>query len=475
MSREPKRPLNEAKVILVGQGAVGKTSLVKRLMTDEFDPEEQKTEGIDIKRWGVKVGRQEVQLNVWDFGGQEIMHATHQFFLTKRSLYLLVLDSRLDEAANRLEYWLKMIQAFGEQAPVIVVCNKSDQGAMSLNWQGLQEKYPNIKGFIKRLSCRKGIGLNELRRVMAREIGELEHVRDRLAENWFTVKERLAEMTINNRDYLPYEEYVTICEGEKITEDASQSTLISYIHDLGIALHFPEQPLFVLNPEWVTQGVYQILNSHRLFQKKGVLHVEDLKRILPAKRYPQRRHGYLMDLMKKFELLFEFPDEPGKYLVPDLLPKEEPFTGSWDESLHFQYHYDVLPGNVISRLIVNMHKLIHQHTYWRTGVVLRSLDGNNLALVRGDLEDKKVYIWVNGETATRPIFLEVIKTALYLIHKSIPGLKIEEKIPVPGSPTTLLNYPFIEELIRERTAELPVPGPDNTPTNNQSDRRRRPV
>ncbi len=164
-----------------------------------------------------------------------------------------------------------MIQAFGEQAPVIVVCNKSDQGAMSLNWQGLQEKYPNIKGFIKRLSCRKGIGLNELRRVMAREIGELEHVRDRLAENWFTVKERLAEMTINNRDYLPYEEYVTICEGEKITEDASQSTLISYIHDLGIALHFPEQPLFVLNPEWVTQGVYQILNSHRLFQKKGVL------------------------------------------------------------------------------------------------------------------------------------------------------------------------------------------------------------
>ncbi len=167
--------------------------------------------------------------------------------------------------------------------------------------------------------------------------------------------------------------------------------------------------------------------------------------------------------MKKFELLFEFPDEPGKYLVPDLLPKEEPFTGSWDESLHFQYHYDVLPGNVISRLIVNMHKLIHQHTYWRTGVVLRSLDGNNLALVRGDLEDKKVYIWVNGETATRPIFLEVIKTALYLIHKSIPGLKIEEKIPVPGSPTTLLNYPFIEELIRKRTAELPVPGPDNTP------------
>ncbi len=462
LSRKPKRPLNEAKVILVGQGAVGKTSLVKRLLKNEFDPDEQKTEGIDIQRWPVKVRRQEIRLNIWDFGGQEIMHATHQFFLTKRSLYLLVLDSRLDEAANRLEYWLKMITAFGEHSPVIVVCNKSDQGAMSLNWHRLQEKYPNIKEFIKRLSCRKGTGLNELRRAIVQEISELEHVRDQLAENWFEVKERLTGLTIKERDYLPYEEYVKICEEEEITAEASQTTLISYIHDLGIALHFPEHPLFVLNPEWVTQGVYQILNSHRLFQKKGVLHLEDLKRILPAKRYPQRRHGYILDLMKKFELLFEFPDEPGKYLVPDLLPKEEPYTGVWEESLHFQYHYDVLPGSVLSRLIVNLHKLIHQHTYWRTGVVFQSMDGNNLALARGDLEDRKIYLWVSGEKSTRPIFLEIIKTALYLIHDSIPGLKIDAKIPAPGLPTTLLDYSFIKGLVKERTESLPVPGPDNT-------------
>ena len=43
------------------------------------------------------------------------MHATHQFFLTKRSLYLLVLDSRLTQEENRVEYWLKIIQSFGER------------------------------------------------------------------------------------------------------------------------------------------------------------------------------------------------------------------------------------------------------------------------------------------------------------------------------------------------------------------------
>ena len=54
------------------------------------------------------------------------MHATHQFFLTKRSLYLLVLDARLTQEENRVEYWLKIIQSFGGESPVLIVGNKGD-------------------------------------------------------------------------------------------------------------------------------------------------------------------------------------------------------------------------------------------------------------------------------------------------------------------------------------------------------------
>jgi internalin A len=90
-----KKPLNEAKMIFVAQGSVGKTSLVRRLIEGRFDQYENKTEGIDIKQWPILVNDDVIRLNVWDFGGQEIMHATHQFFLTKRSLYVLVIDARL--------------------------------------------------------------------------------------------------------------------------------------------------------------------------------------------------------------------------------------------------------------------------------------------------------------------------------------------------------------------------------------------
>ena len=50
---EAPRPLNEAKLILVGFGGVGKTSLVKRLIHDRFDPREAMTDGIAIADWPI--------------------------------------------------------------------------------------------------------------------------------------------------------------------------------------------------------------------------------------------------------------------------------------------------------------------------------------------------------------------------------------------------------------------------------------
>ena len=82
------------KLIILGRGGVGKTSLVNRLVHGTFDPASAKTQGIQITQWPVSVDDETVRLHVWDFGGQEIMHATHQFFLTERSLYFVVLSGR---------------------------------------------------------------------------------------------------------------------------------------------------------------------------------------------------------------------------------------------------------------------------------------------------------------------------------------------------------------------------------------------
>ena len=143
---EATRPLNEAKILLVGQGGVGKTSLVKRLVENTFDPEERKTEGINITQWPIPVQSEgaegNIRLNIWDFGGQEIMHATHQFFLTKRSLYLLVLDARKGENEGNIQYWLRIIQSYGADSPVLVVINKNEPpNQLDLNETRLGKDY----------------------------------------------------------------------------------------------------------------------------------------------------------------------------------------------------------------------------------------------------------------------------------------------------------------------------------------------
>ena len=427
------QPLNEAKLLIVGQGSVGKTSLINRLLHDRFNPHENKTEGISIQSW--QIG--EIQLNVWDFGGQEIMHATHQFFLTKRSLYLLVLDTRQADAENRLEYWLKIIQSFGGDSPVIVVGNKADQQALDLDQRGLEGKYPSIKAFVE-TSCKKGDGIDNLKATITTEVNQLEHIKDELPLSWFDLK-KLLEKT--KRDYMPYPEYMKLCQGKGINEQ-SQQTLIGFLHDLGVVLNFRDDPRLedtnILNPVWVTNGVYQILNDNALMtQHKGILERSMLDRILDSERYPRNKQLFIIDMMRKFELCFDLESDK-QFLIPDLLSKEEPDTGQWDNALAFQYHYSVLPGSIISRFIVRTHTLLSRKTYWRSGAVLAH-EGSR-ALVKADREDKKIFIWVTGSEGTRRQLLGIIRSHFDHIHRTITGIEVAGKVPLPDHPEIVLDY-----------------------------------
>ena len=438
---EQRKPLNEAKMLLVGQGSVGKTSLVKRLLENNFDAHENKTEGISIRSWQVKCNDENIRLNVWDFGGQEIMHATHQFFLTKRSLYLLVLDARLGEEENRLEYWLKIIQSFGDNSPVIVVGNKIDQHPLDIDRRGLHGKYDNIKGFIE-TSCQDGSGIDKLRVLIAQEVDNLDHVHDPFPLPWFEIKKKLAEM---EQDYIPYSKYEDICELEGITTELNQVTLISFLHDLGIVLNFRDAPRLeetnVLNPEWITNGVYRILNDNALItQYRGILELGMLSRILDRNRYPRNKHMFILDIMRKFELCFPLEGySDRRFLIPDLLSKEEPATGDWNnDTLAFQYQYNVLPGSIISRFIVRMHHYADKKTWWRSGIVLKHRE--NRALVKSDREDKKMFIWISGSQPTRRELLAMIRSQFDAIHDTIKGIIAEEKVPLPERPDVVMDY-----------------------------------
>jgi internalin A len=446
-------PLNEAKLILIGRGEAGKTSIVNRLVHYTFNRNEKKTDGIRITKWKLLLpGNEDVRLNIWDFGGQEIMHATHQFFLSRRSLYLLVLNGREGGEDFDAEYWLRLIESFGGDSPVIVVLNKIKSHPFDVNRRAYHQKFPAIRDFIK-TDCEDGTGFDTLRAAVERETYQLKHLRDAFPTSWFGIKDRLAGMQEN---YLSFEEFREICGEFGETNTGAQERLAMYLHDLGIALNYKDDPrlqdMNVLNPHWVTNGIYRILNSDKLEQQKGEIRLRDIPGILPRSEYPVSMHRFLLDLMKKFDLCFSFPGDDTHYLIPERLDKQEPEdTADFkpEECLNFQYLYPVLPEGLLPRFIVRTHGLSESFPRWHTGVILKFED--NLALVKADVQDKRVSISVSGLGPSRRRLLAIIRADFERIHGDIRNLKPREMVPLPDRPAIVVSYQELR--VREKNGE----------------------
>ena len=431
-------PLNEVKVLLVGDGGAGKTSLVKRILGEKFSTKEEQTQGININNWSIECDSENMNVRLWDFGGQEIMHSTHQFFLSKRSLYVLVLDGRKEE---KTEYWLKHIESFGGGSPVLVVLNKMDENpSFDVNRSFLLEKYTGIKGFYK-TSCSSGEGVSSLLDALKEELTNAELRQSKWAMSWFDVKEKLDEM---KEPFIDLETYSEICSGNGV-EDTAQDTLVGFLHDLGIAMHFKDlnlQGVHVLEPRWVTQAVYKIINSEVLAKTKGILQFDKLDEILKKKDeddyiYSPDKYSYIVNLMKKFELCYSLDES--SVLIPDLLEVEQTnFKHDSDDLLSFYFEYEFLPRSIMPRFMVQLHKDIRDEHRWRTGVVLEDNTFDSVATIVADIEKRRISISVEG--AQKRDYFAIIRKTFNDIHKGFKKLKVNEWVPLPGFPEFAVTY-----------------------------------
>ncbi len=442
------RSLNEAKLILVGKGAVGKSSLVEKLKYDTFEPGKAKTEGISIERWELPIKGENIRLNVWDFGGQEIMHATHQFFLTERSIYLLVLNGREGTEDLEAEYWLKLIESFGGNSPVIIVLNKIKEHPFDLNRSSLLEKYPHIKAFI-RTDCEDDKSIEELKHAIIEQTDALDELRVKFPGEWFSIKDELA---MPGRNYLSFADYREQCAKHGVANPHHQEMLAKYLNQLGIVLNYRDderlKDTHVLNPHWVTAGIYKILNSLLLAESKGEIRLDDIAGILPEPEYPSFMRGFILNLMKKFHLCFAFPNDDKHYLIPELLPKNQPEEVKKfvpEQCLNYQYHYRILPEGLLPRFITRTHFLSETEPEfrWRSGVIL-SFEGCR-ALVKADVAEKKVSISIMGNNEeSRRRLLAVVRSDLEQIHGEIKNLNPSEMVPLPDAPEVLISYKNLE-------------------------------
>ncbi len=445
-------PLNEAKILLVGDGGSGKTSLVRRLLGQDFNENESQTHGIKIEPWNMTVTKRDIQLHMWDFGGQEIMHATHLFFLSERSLYILVLDGRKEEDA---EYWLKHIESFGGDSPILIVLNKMDEHpAFDLNRRFLERKYGNIVGFYS-ISCKSDKGITRLKAGLRKGLQKVDIIQTTWPMKWFQIKDDLEGMTTH---FISLDQYEVLCKKAGIDVAEHQESLIQFLHDLGVVVHFREfnlRHMHVLEPRWLTGAVYRIINAPTLAKRKGTLRLSSLPYLLKKKvdgyAYPSYTHSYIVEIMKKFELCYSIDHE--SVLIPDLLDIQEPeIDFDYDKAVQFRFDYDFFPKSVIPRFIVKKNRDISGQLLWRTGVVLSPDNFNATALVRADIEAKRVHIYVNGKH--RRDYLTVLRAAFLEINQGFEKLQVQERICMPDDPGVTISFEHLTHLTNEGVEEI---------------------
>lgn len=431
--------LYEAKLLIVGDGGAGKTSLVRRLYQPELalPNEGETTKGIDIHRhdFTLKSGRR-FRLNIWDFGGQEIYHATHQFFMTRRSLYVLVDDTRTSDKSvsdPRFKYWFQIIDLFGGGSPALIFQNEKGGRTKQIDLAGIKGEYANVKerhgGNLEQPSS-----VDSLRDAIESFARSLNHIGDELPASWLKVRADI-EARAQECPYIPQQQYFDIFSRHMEFDRARALHLSRYLHDLGVFLHFQGDPLLsrtvILQNHWVTEAVFRVLDDEIVKAQRGRFTRADCKRLWHDAHYADM-HPELLALMQSFELCYALPDcQPAAWLAPQLLAPSKPAVlNEWSrpDDLVLGYHYEFLPKGIISRLTVRLNRFVRDpQKAWIAGVLFER-EGTS-AVVEVLANGKDLQLRARGPD--RKALLSVIALDLDSLNESFEGLRerVSKRVP----------------------------------------------
>lgn len=443
---DEKDHLFEAKVLLVGEERAGKSTIADALVDSNFkiDINKKTTHGIDIIRWTIPKDKSKTAkdflFNIWDFGGQEIYHTTHQFFLTKRSLYIFITESRKDLRYDDFYYWLNIIDTLAGDSPVILAQNKIDQDHKNQSIDEYRERFPQIAYDLQQISCNteyddwKGIYYPKLE-ILKENIfkilkdKKLPGIGDELPRAWVDIRKEINKLQNKNINFITQSNYFEICKDKGL--DRKQAFHLSdYFHDLGVFLHFKDdiqlKNIIFINHKWVTNAIYNVFDSLIVKKAHGKFSDEDLMAIWDEPEFADCQ-AELLNLMKnpKFKICYQHKHH--YYLAPQLFD-DKPMKYEWRtiaNNLRFHYLYEFMPKGILSQLIVMMHQHVYRDTFWLHGVLF---DNNNTrAIVKENRFSKNnlITIQVEGESSQR--LLTQIATNIEEINSSYTNLKISEE------------------------------------------------
>jgi internalin A len=249
------------KLVLLGEPKSGKTTLLEALKGNPkpCDPERKETLGVDVV--SIEKTNPEDQkpmyLSVWDFAGQHIEHATHQFFLTENAIYLILWNARQGtEAGMRdLWYWLELLKMRVRTPKFLLVATHAELTPPDLNLTDIERGYQGCQGNLA-VDLETLNGFDALQNKILELAAESPSLRAEWPAAWLPVRDEIREIR-KDKPYVSPSDFRGLMTKKGVTEPQAQIDLGNQLHDLGEILYFQERDelssLVILNPEWVTE------------------------------------------------------------------------------------------------------------------------------------------------------------------------------------------------------------------------------
>ena len=292
--------------------------------------QDETTRGIDIHRQdftGDHGGP--FRLNVWDFGGQQIYHATHQFFLTKSSLYVLVDDTRKSDKSihdESFKFWFEVVETLSSRSPLLIFQNEKGGRSKSIDLAGIKGRFPNVLN-VYTGNLERSDAADAIRSAIQFHAQHLSHVGSEVPAKWIAIREAL-EAEATTKPFISQDDYFA-SYGRHLPFDRTKALHLSrYLHDLGVFLHFQDDPQLrrtvILQNQWATDAVFYVIDDEVIKKASGRFTAADCDRVWAEPRYADMQ-AELIGLMRKFELCYQLPDiHPERWLAPQLLMPSRP-------------------------------------------------------------------------------------------------------------------------------------------------------
>jgi len=484
--------LNEAKLILVGEGEVGKTCLMDALLGEPFQ-EHPSTHGIEIKP--IKLTnpntQTEITLNGWDFGGQRVYRPTHQLFFSAPAVYLVVWKPREGPQQGFVKEWIQLVQRREPDAKILVVATHGGplQRQPDIDRQELWDLFgretvadfffvdskPDAHG------SRKGI--DELKLAIARLAAQLPEVGRSVPKSFQDVREALGARSV---PYLPLDEVLAICRAHKMDDEIAR-LFIAISHRLGHLTHYQHDPqlrdIVILRPDWLATAISYIFDdevtraAHGLVRFSRLNHLWDDPTRAADSRYPATLHPIFLRLMERFDLSYRVADSTPRgdsdpqsliaQLVPDNRPENfgiawisSPSAGDLQQTQICRIVDD--KGNTATaeglfyQLIVRLRKYslgraaYADSVHWQRGLVLDD-DYNGRALL--EYKGNNVHITVRAPYPER--FLAMLTEEVkYMVESFWEGLRCDVMVPCLNE-TPCIGLFEVRRLIENKKAGRP--------------------